>query len=126
MTVELETSVVQAAAVAAWEKGALNPVALDVREKLALTDAFLLLSGRSERNTKAIGDGIEKALLDEGVKLLRREGKSDGRWILLDFGSLIVHVFHEDEREFYALERLWKDCPVIPLSIPDGPVEGDD
>ena len=126
MTVELDTSVVQAAAVAAWEKGALDPVALDVREKLALTDAFLLLSGRSERNTKAIGDGIEKALLDEGVKLLRHEGKSDGRWILLDFGSLIVHVFHEDEREFYALERLWKDCPVIPVSIPDGPVEGDD
>ena len=126
MTVDLDTSVVQVAAVAAWEKGALNPVALDVREKLVLTDAFLLLSGRSERNTKAIGDGIEKALLDEGVKLLRREGKSDGRWILLDFGSLIVHVFHEDEREFYALERLWKDCPVIPLSIPDGPAEGDD
>ena len=126
MTVELDTSVVQVAAVAAWEKGALNPVALDVREKLVLTDAFLLLSGRSERNTKAIGDGIEKALLDEGVKLLRREGKSDGRWILLDFGSLIVHVFHEDEREFYALERLWKDCPVIPLSIPDGRAEADD
>ena len=126
MTEELATSVVQAAAVAGWEKGALNPVALDVREKLALTDAFLLLSGRSERNTKAIGDGIEKALLDEGVKLVRREGKSDGRWILLDFGSLIVHVFHEDEREFYALERLWKDCPVISLAIPDGFAEVDD
>lgn len=125
MTDELDTSVVQAAALAAWEKGATNPVALDVREKLALTDAFLLLSGGSERNTKAIGDGIEKALLDQGVKLLRREGKTDGRWILLDFGSLIVHVFHEDEREFYALERLWKDCPVISLSLPHSAAEVD-
>ncbi len=126
MTVELDQSVVQSAAVAAWEKGAVNPVALDVREKLALTDAFLLVSGRSERNTKAIGDGVEKALLEDGIKLLRREGKADGRWILLDFGSLIVHVFHEDEREFYALERLWKDCPVISLSLPESPVEVED
>ena len=126
MTPHAEQSVVQIAAEAAWEKGAENPVALDVTDKLALTDSFLIVSGRSERNTKAIGDGVEERLLEAGVKLLRREGKSDGRWILLDFGALIVHVFHDDEREFYALERLWKDCPVIPLHLPETTVPVDD
>ena len=126
MTPQAEQSVVQIAAEAAWEKGAENPVALDVTDKLALTDSFLIVSGRSERNTKAIGDGVEERLLEAGVKLLRREGKSDGRWILLDFGALIVHVFHDDEREFYALERLWKDCPVIPLHLPETTVPVDD
>lgn len=126
MTPPTEPSLVQIAAQAAWEKGAENPVALDVTDKLALTDSFLIVSGRSERNTKAIGDGVEEQLLEAGVKLLRREGKSDGRWILLDFGALIVHVFHDDEREFYALERLWKDCPVIPLHLPETTVPADD
>ena len=126
MTPSPERSLVQVAAHAAWEKGAENPVALDVTDKLALTDSFLIVSGRSERNTKAIGDGVEERLLEAGVKLLRREGKSDGRWILLDFGALIVHVFHDDEREFYALERLWKDCPVIPLHLPETTVPADD
>ena len=126
MTPHAEQSVVQIAAEAAWKKGAENPVALDVTDKLALTDSFLLVSGRSERNTKAIGDAIEEDLLAAGVKLLRREGKSDGRWILLDFGALIVHVFHDDEREFYALERLWKDCPVIPLDLPETSVPTND
>lgn len=126
MTPPTEHSLVQIAAQAAWEKGAENPVALDVTDKLALTDSFLIVSGRSERNTKAIGDGVEEQLLEAGVKLLRREGKSDGRWILLDFGALIVHVFHDDEREFYALERLWKDCPVIPLHLPETTVPADD
>lgn len=126
MTPPTEQSLVQIAAQAAWEKGAENPVALDVTDKLALTDSFLIVSGRSERNTKAIGDGVEEQLLEAGVKLLRREGKSDGRWILLDFGALIVHVFHDDEREFYALERLWKDCPVIPLHLPETTVPADD
>ena len=126
MTPHAEQSVVQIAGEAAWKRGAENPVALDVTDKLALTDSFLLVSGRSERNTKAIGDAIEEDLLAAGVKLLRREGKSDGRWILLDFGALIVHVFHDDEREFYALERLWKDCPVIPLHLPETTVPVDD
>ena len=116
-TADLE--VVQAAATAAWSKGASDPVALDVSERFALSDTFLILAGRNERNTKAIADEIEEVLLARSVKLLRREGKADGRWILLDFGSLVVHVFQEDERHFYALERLWKDCPVIPLALPD-------
>jgi len=108
------------AAKAAWGKGASNFVALDVTGHLALTDAFLIVSGRNERNTKAIADAIEDELHLSGVKLSRREGKTDGRWILLDFGLIVVHVFHEEEREFYALERLWKDCPVVTLSLPGG------
>ncbi len=116
-----QESALQLAATAAWSKGAVEPVALDVSGRLALSDFFLILSGRSERNTRAIADGIEEELLSAGIKLLRREGKADGRWILLDFGELIVHIFHEEERGFYALERLWKDSPVVPLDLPDEP-----
>jgi ribosome-associated protein len=111
---------IDAAVKAAWHKGATEFVALDVSENLVLTDAFVLMSGRSERNTKAIADAIEDELHQEGIKLLRKEGKADGRWVLLDFGYFVVHVFHEDERQFYVLERLWKDSPVIPLQLPDG------
>jgi ribosome-associated protein len=121
--VAIDTAVTHSLAVAAdaaWHKGASNFVALDVTGHLALTDAFLIVSGRSERNTKAIADAIEDELHLAGVKLSRREGKTDGRWILLDFGLIVVHVFHEEEREFYALERLWKDCPVISLTLPGG------
>lgn len=114
------TSGLPVAVRAAWSKGALDPVALDVSERFALSDVFFIVTGRSERNTKAIADEIEEAMLAAGTKLLRREGKSDGRWILLDFGSLVVHVFHDDERGFYALERLWKDCPVLSIDWPDG------
>lgn len=116
-----QESPLQLAASAAWAKGAVDPVALDVSTRLALSDTFLIVSGRSERNTRAIADGIEEELLSGGVKLLRREGKADGRWILLDFGGLVVHIFHDEERGFYALERLWKDCPVLPLDLPAEP-----
>ncbi len=114
------TRALNIAVASAWAKGGSNFVALDVSENLVLTDAFLLVSGRNERNTKAIADAIEDDLHDAGVKLLRKEGKADGRWVLLDFGFLVAHVFHEDEREFYALERLWKDSPVIPIEVPNG------
>jgi ribosome-associated protein len=107
---------------AAWSKGAENPVALDVSERLGITDVFLIVTGRSERNAQAIADGVEDDLYLAGYKLYRREGKADGRWILLDFGELVVHVFHEEERDFYQLERLWRDCPVITL---DSPAEGE-
>jgi len=121
--VAVDTAVTDAlgvAATAAWHKGASNFVALDVTGHLALTDAFLIVSGRSERNTKAIADAIEDELHLSGVKLSRREGKADGRWILHDFGLIVVHVFHEEEREFYEMDRLWKDCPVISLTLPGG------
>jgi ribosome-associated protein len=107
----------QIAARAADAKGGEDLVALDVSEPLPLVDIFLLASGRSERNVAAIADEIEDQLLDAGHKRLRREGREESRWVLLDFGDLVVHVFHEQERVFYGLERLWKDCPIVPLEI---------
>ncbi len=103
------------AATAAADKLAENLVALDVTEPMPLTDIFLLASGRSERQVAAIADEIEDKLLESGVKYLRREGKETGRWILLDFGDLVCHIMHEEDRMYYSLERLWKDCPVIKL-----------
>src|SRR5690606_38422845 len=109
------------AARAADAMKAENPVALDVSGPLPFTDAFLLVSGRSERQVVAIAEEIEEQLLEHGVKALRREGRAEGRWILLDFGDLVVHVFHDEDRMFYALERLWSDCPVVPLPDFDSP-----
>ncbi len=90
-------------------------IALDVSAHLVLTDVFLIASGSNERQVSAIADAVEKALHKEGVKLLRREGRSQARWVLLDFGDLIVHVQHSEDRQFYALEKLWKDCPAVEL-----------
>lgn len=106
------------AAIAADATGATDLVALDVSEPLPLTDIFLLATGRSERNAQAIADAIEDELNSTGTKTLRREGRAEGRWVLLDFGDVVCHVFHEDDRLFYSLERLWKDCPVIELALP--------
>lgn len=109
---------VQLAAAAADGKGGEDLVAFDVSEPLPLVDAFLLVTGTSERNVAAIADEVEERMLEAGVKRLRREGRSESRWVLLDFGDLVVHVFHEDERTFYGLERLWKDCPIVPIQLP--------
>jgi len=103
------------AAAAADSKQGEDLVALDVSGPLPLTDIFLLATGRNERNVVAIAGEIEDKLLEFGVKTVRREGRAEGRWILLDFGDLVVHVFHEEDRMYYSLERLWKDCPAIPL-----------
>ena len=103
------------AASAAADKLAENLIALDVTEPMPLTDIFLLASGRNERQVAAIADEIEFKLLEAGVKYLRREGKETGRWILLDFGDVVCHVMHEEDRMYYSLERLWKDCPVVKL-----------
>ena len=110
--------ILQIAAAAADSKGGVDLVALDVSGPLPLTDAFLLVSGSVERNVIAIASEVEDRLNDAGTRTLRREGKAEGRWILLDFGDLVVHVFHEEDRMYYALERLWKDCPVLPLELP--------
>ncbi|MBF4573352.1 ribosome silencing factor [Herbiconiux sp. VKM Ac-1786] len=107
----------QLAAEAADSKQAENLVALDVSGPLPLADVFLLASGRNERNVIAIAEEIQDRLGESGSKVLRREGMSEGRWILLDFGDLVVHVFHEEDRMYYSLERLWKDCPVVPLAV---------
>jgi ribosome-associated protein len=106
------------AAAAADSKAGEDLVALDVSNPLPLADVFLIVTGRSERNVVAIAGEIEDKLIEAGTKPLRREGRAEGRWILIDFGDLVVHVFHEEERMYYALERLWKDCPVIPVELP--------
>lgn len=106
------------AALAADAKQGDDLVALDVSGPFPLTDIFFLASGRNERNVQAIAGEIEDQLLEVGAKALRREGRAEGRWILLDFGDLVVHVFHEEDRTYYSLERLWKDCPAIPLKLP--------
>lgn len=105
------------AANAAADKLAENIVALDVTELMPLTDVFLLASGRNERQVVSIADEIEEKMLEAGFKMLRREGKTQARWILLDFGDVICHVMHEEDRMYYSLERLWKDSPVVKLEI---------
>ena len=106
----------KAAASAAEDKLATKIVALDVSEQLALTDIFLLASAPNDRQVNAIVDSIEDKLREMGVKPVRREGERDGRWVLIDFADIVVHVQHEEERSYYQLERLWKDCPAIELS----------
>jgi ribosome-associated protein len=104
-----------AAAEAASDKLAEDIVAIDVSEKLVITDVFVLCSAGNERQVKAVVDGIEERLHSLGSKPLRREGESEGRWVLLDFGDIVVHVQLAEERIHYAIERLWKDCPFIKL-----------
>ncbi len=117
---------VHAAARAASDKLATNLLAFDVSEQLAISDAFLIASGSNDRQVKAIVDEVEDRLRDLGAKPLRREGERDGRWVLIDYGEIVVHVQHEEEREFYALERLWRDCPTItlPADVTTGPTGG--
>ena len=103
----------QVAAEAARDKLGEDLVALDVSEPFALAEIFLIVSAKNERQAQAISDNIEDELLKIGVKTRFREGRETGRWILLDFGDLVVHVMHDQEREFYSLERLWRDCPVV-------------
>jgi len=105
-----------AAAQAAADKKAENIVILDVADQLVITDAFLLASAPNDRQVKSIVDEIEERLQKElGAKPVRREGDRDARWILLDYVDIVVHVQHSEERVFYALERLWKDCPELAL-----------
>lgn len=104
-----------AAAQAAADKLAHDILLLDVSEQLVITDVFLLASAPNDRQVRAVVDEIEDRLRDLGAKPVRREGAEEGRWVLLDFAELVVHVQHEEERVYYALERLWKDCPVIPF-----------
>ncbi|WP_436537042.1 ribosome silencing factor [Actinoplanes sp. HUAS TT8] len=106
-----------AAAQAAADKKAQDISVIDVGDQLAITDAFVIASASNERQVVAIVDAIEEALvaLPEKAKPVRREGERQGRWVLLDYVDIVVHVQHAEEREFYALDKLWKDCPVIPF-----------
>ncbi len=106
-----------AAAQAAADKKAQDIVVIDVADQLYITDAFVIASASNERQVVAVVDAIEEALvnLPEQAEPVRREGERQGRWVLLDFIDVVVHVQHADEREFYALDKLWKDCPTIPF-----------
>ena len=111
----------QAAATAATDKLATQVLAFDVSEQLFITDVFLLCTGANPRQVSAIQDAVEESLLALGAKPVRREGEREGRWVLLDFSDVVVHVQHAEERAFYALERLWSDCPAIDLDLPEQP-----
>ena len=112
------------AAQAAADKLATDVSIIDVSDRLALTDAFVLASAPNERQVQAIVDGVEEQLRAHGAKPVRREGVAEGRWVLLDFVDIVVHVQHAEERAYYALERLWKDCPVIPFTDKAAPAGG--
>ena len=109
---------VEIAAGAAADKLATDIIAYDVSEQLVITDAFLLCSAANDRQVKAIVDEVEEKLRRVDAKPVRREGEREGRWVLLDYIDVVIHVQHAEERVFYALERLWKDCPQIPLPEP--------
>jgi ribosome-associated protein len=87
---------------------------------LVITDCFVIATGSNDRQVNAIVDEIEEKMRLAGHKPARREGTREGRWVLLDYVDIVVHVQHRDEREFYALDRLWRDCPVIPVDLDDG------
>lgn len=108
---------VRIAAQAASDKMGHNIVAFDVSEQLSITDVFLIASANNERQVGAIVDGVEEALLKHGRKPVRREGDRENRWVLLDYIDFVVHAQHTEERSLYNLERLWKDCPQIPLEL---------
>jgi ribosome-associated protein len=108
------------AAQAAADKLATDIVLIDVSDRLAITDVFVVATGSNERQVEAIVDAVEEKARLANHKPIRREGQRDGRWVLLDYGDVVVHVQHAEERTFYALERLWKDCPRIQLPEPVG------
>jgi ribosome-associated protein len=111
---------VEIAAAAAAEKLASDIIAYDVSDQLVITDAFLLCSASNDRQVRAIVDEIEAELKKAGARPARREGEREGRWVLLDYVDIVIHVQHAEERVYYAMERLWKDCPAIALPQPVG------
>ena len=105
------------AARAAAELKPTTIAAIDVSERLVLTEVFLVVSGSSDRQVRSLVDAMDEALLKAGVRRKRREGFDEAHWVLVDYGDLVVHVQQDEDREFYALERLWADCPSIGLSV---------
>lgn len=109
------------AAQAAADKKAHGINIRDVTEKIALTDAFVIVSALNERQVKAIVDAVEEQLIKEhDTRPLRREGKGGEQWVLIDYGEIVVHVFHQEAREYFGLDGLWKDCPPIPFDDGSG------
>lgn len=102
-----------AAARAAATKLGADVVILDVRNLIVITDYFVIATGGTERQVRTIVEAVEKALRDSGERPVRREGQSEGRWVLLDYVDVVVHVFAQEERGYYDLERLWRDAPTL-------------
>ncbi|TDC54559.1 ribosome silencing factor [Jiangella ureilytica] len=119
-----------AAAEAASDKLADDIVAFDVSERMAITDVFLVCSASNDRQVRSVVDAVEERLRGLQARPVSREGEREGRWVLLDYVEIVVHVQHAEERVFYALERLWKDCPTIELpaevNAGRGPRSGDE
>lgn len=111
----------EVAARAAASKLAQDIVVIDVSAQLVITDCFVIASASNERQANAIVDEVEEKMRQAGYKPARREGTREGRWVLLDYVDIVVHVQHTDERNFYALDRLWRDCPIIPVDLDLGP-----
>lgn len=122
--IAIETT--QRAAQAASDKHGRHIVAFDVSDHLAITDVFLVIGATSDRQVAAIVGNIEEKLIEAGLKPVRREGERENRWVLLDYIDVVVHVQHDEERELYSLERLWKDCPRIELTLEEPPADEDD
>ncbi|ROR91634.1 ribosome silencing factor [Nocardioides aurantiacus] len=112
---EQAVALAHTAARAASDKLAENIVAFDVSDQLAITDVFVICSAPNDRQVRSIVEEVEDRLREAGAKPVRREGHRQGRWVLLDYTEVVVHVMHTEEREFYALERLWRDCPALAL-----------
>jgi len=110
---ESALALARVAAQAAADKLAKDILLVDVSDRLAITDVFVIVTGANERQVGSIVDEVELRMREAGTRPPRREGERDGRWVLLDFIDVIVHVQHAEERVFYALDRLWKDCPTI-------------
>ena len=100
---------------AALDRGAMTPAALDIRDLTSFADTFVLLTGRSDRQVRAIADAILHTLRESDATPLGIEGVEDGRWVLIDCNDIVVHVFDPETRELYALDRLWSDAPTIDL-----------
>ncbi|MCI4675230.1 ribosome silencing factor [Candidatus Mycolicibacterium alkanivorans] len=109
----------EVAARAAASKLAQDVVVIDVSGQLVITDLFVIASASNERQVNAIVDEVEEKMRLAGYKPARREGTREGRWVLLDYVDIVVHIQHQDERHFYALDRLWRDCPLVEVNLDD-------
>jgi len=109
----------EVAARAAAAKLAQNIVVIDVSGQLVITDLFVIASASNERQVNAVVDEVEEKMRLAGYKPARREGAREGRWVLLDYVDIVVHIQHQEERSFYALDRLWRDCPLVEVNLDD-------
>jgi ribosome-associated protein len=114
---EEAVAIATVAARAASAKLAEDIVIIDVSDQLVITDLFVIASANNDRQVNAIVDEVEERMREAGHKPARREGTREGKWVLLDYVDVVVHVQHQDERNFYALDRLWRDCPLVPVDL---------